>query len=175
MPVAAPTRLADGLRWLIHLLMLCIPLQGMAAGMQRIDAASHVHPTASAVTADRHAAGPIRTLIDPRRSHAGHGARRHGHAPVFVHASSLGAAPHAHGSVVHRHAADDASLVQLVDTPADPAPAVNLKRVASDVDTPPLTTALDLGGRAARVAVPAPEHPPVPPDPHRLERPPRNG
>ncbi len=81
---------------------------------------------------------------------------------------------HFHGNVVHSHAPDDSSLVQIVDAPLDPSPAVSVKRMSSDVDTPPLTDRVNVGEIAVRIVSPPSNLSMVQTDPDRIERPPRH-
>ena len=162
-----------GRRGCLALVVMCLPLQGLATAIGHIDGVAHVHRDlrvgfgpAGAEPPALPPGMPVLLSVDELRH--SHGAPRH---PA---AGPHGAAPHQHEAVArHGHAADDTSVVAVAD-PADEATLRAAgKRILIDVDTPP-PGQLDGAGEAIPLRPPAttagggPE-----PGPDRLERPPR--
>lgn len=162
-----------GRRGCLALLVLCVPLQGLATAIGHIDGLAHVHraPRAGAGLAGAEPpvlppGMPVLLSVDELRH--SHGAPRH------PQAGPHGAASHPHEVVGrHVHAADDTSVV-AVDDPADEATlSAAGKRILIDVDTPPAGLPAVAGGAPSRRPPATTQTGGPEPGPDRLERPPR--
>lgn len=159
----------------LAMVVLCLPLQGLATAIGHIDGLAHVHRAPRAGVGPLGAGPPalpagMPVLLSVDELRHSHGAPRRAAAGLHDEA------PHHHAGVArHAHAADDASVVAVADPGDDATLPTGGKRILIDVDTPP-------AGLPAVACDVLPRRPPVTaaqggPEPAlgRLERPPRRG
>lgn len=101
---------------MLMLLLVVLPLQGMVQWMVGLQGHRHMHTGAVAAPHDGMLARltrPVRALLD--QLHAAQDARLQGPRLGWTSSRNTGAELHAHGGVLHRHAADTADVVQAAD------------------------------------------------------------
>jgi hypothetical protein len=99
---------------MLMLLLVVLPLQGVAQLVAGLQGQRHVHTGASHEASP----SPLRALLD--RLHAAQAPRLQGHRPAWVLSHGPAAEEHEHGGVRHSHAADDTDALEVGD-PADDA------------------------------------------------------
>ncbi len=101
---------------ILMLLLVVLPLQGVAQWMVGLQGHRHMHTGAVAAPHDgllARLAQPVRALLD--QLHAAQDARLQGPRLGWTASRASGSQLHAHGGVLHRHAADTADVVQAAD------------------------------------------------------------
>ena len=96
------------------LLLVVLPLQGAAQLVAGIQGQRHLHT--GAVQAAAASPSPLRALLD--RLHAAQDPRLQGSKPGWVLSRGQAGELHEHGGVFHKHAHDDADVLDVAD-PAD--------------------------------------------------------
>lgn len=151
-------------RYLVWLLLLSLPLQGLASIVEHIRGAVHVHATAAAQAAALPPGMSMLLAVDLLR-------HSHGAGRALAAAEE---APHAHAEPArHHHAVGDADVIAVDDPAAEAAADHRGKRLLLDLDTPPVPALATPGAALPAVhltqAGPGAAKPPG----GRLERPPR--
>lgn len=101
---------------ILMLLLVVLPLQGVVQWMVGLQGHRHMHTGAVVAPHDgvlARLAQPVRALLD--HLHAAQHTRLQGPRLGWTSSRASGAELHAHGGVLHRHAADTADVVQAAD------------------------------------------------------------